>query len=101
MNNPITVLLIDDQSIITEAVQQMLASETGVTFHYCSDPTQAIRADKECHPTVILRRINQVLWQLAINFGTNPRTTQPPRRLSDPLFRSRDRQRSDRSDFGL
>ena len=52
---PIRVLLIDDQAIIAEAVRRMLASETDILFHYCSDPTAAIRTATELEPTVILQ----------------------------------------------
>jgi len=55
MDDPITVLLIDDQSIIGEAVRRMLASEQDMVFHYCSDPIQAIKVAKACQPTVILQ----------------------------------------------
>ncbi|MBD2090943.1 response regulator [Microcoleus sp. FACHB-1515] len=55
MNDPITVLLIDDQTIIAEAVQQMLSTETDIAFHYCDDPLQALKVAKFCQPTVILQ----------------------------------------------
>jgi len=55
MDDPITVLLIDDQSIIGEAVRRMLAPEQDIVFHYCSDPIQAIKVAKACQPTVILQ----------------------------------------------
>lgn len=55
MDDPISVLLIDDQSIIGEAVRRMLAAEEDIVFHYCSDPIQALKVAKECHPTVILQ----------------------------------------------
>jgi class 3 adenylate cyclase/CheY-like chemotaxis protein len=55
MNDPIAVLLIDDQAIIAEAVQQMLATETDISFHYCADPLQAIKVAKAFQPTVILQ----------------------------------------------
>jgi len=55
MDDPITVLLIDDQSIIGEAVRRMLASEQDIVFHYCSDPIQALKVAKACQPTVILQ----------------------------------------------
>lgn len=55
MSDPITVLLIDDQAIIAEAVQQMLASETDIRFHYCNDPLQALKVAQSCQPTVILQ----------------------------------------------
>jgi sigma-B regulation protein RsbU (phosphoserine phosphatase) len=55
MTDPITVLLIDDQAIIGEAIRRMLAPESDITFHYCSDPTQALKIAKSCQPTVILQ----------------------------------------------
>ena len=54
MEDFISVLLIDDQSIIGEAVRRMLAAENDIVFHYCNDPTQALKVAKECHPTVKL-----------------------------------------------
>ena len=53
--DPITVLLIDDQPMIAEAVRRMLLPEQDITFHYCSDPTQALKVAKSCQPTVILQ----------------------------------------------
>ncbi|GAA6619038.1 response regulator [Scytonema sp. NUACC26] len=55
MDEQITVLLIDDQSIIGEAISRMLAPEKDIVFHYCNDPTQAIKVAKDCQPTVILQ----------------------------------------------
>ena len=55
MDDPITVLLIDDQSIIGEAVRRLVAPEQDIAFHYCSDPIQAFIVAKACHPTVILQ----------------------------------------------
>lgn len=51
----VTVLLIDDQEMIGEAVRRMLASEKDVVFHYCSDPAQAINKALEVEPTVIVQ----------------------------------------------
>ncbi len=53
--DPITVLLIDDQPMIAEAVRRMLLPEQDITFHYCSDPTQALKVAKSCQPTIILQ----------------------------------------------
>jgi len=55
MDDSITVLLIDDQSMIAEAVRRMLEAVPDITFHYCSDPTQALKIARECQPTVILQ----------------------------------------------
>jgi class 3 adenylate cyclase len=51
----ITVLLVDDQAMVGEAVRRMLAGEDDITLHYCQDPTQAIRIAAEIAPTVILQ----------------------------------------------
>ena len=50
-----TVLLVDDQAIIGQAVQKMLSGETDIDFHYCQDPTQAIKIANHISPTVILQ----------------------------------------------
>src|SRR5882757_2679781 len=51
----ITVLLIDDQPMIGEAVRRMLASEQDVIFHYCKDATRAVEEAIKVSPTVILQ----------------------------------------------
>jgi two-component system, NtrC family, sensor kinase len=51
----ITVLLIDDQVIVSEVLRRSLALEQDITFHYCSDPTQAIQTALAIQPTVILQ----------------------------------------------
>ena len=51
----VNVLLVDDQAMIGEAVRRMLAPETDVRFHYCSDPTQAIAMAGTVKPTIILQ----------------------------------------------
>lgn len=50
-----SVLLVDDQPIIGEAVRRMLAGEEGVAFHYCRDPAAALERAAEVCPTVILQ----------------------------------------------
>lgn len=52
---PITVLLIDDQAIIGETVRRMIADVPGLTFHFCSDPKEALSQAIETRPTVILQ----------------------------------------------
>lgn len=52
---PVTVLLIDDQVIIAEAVRRMLADQKDIRFHYCNDPTNAIQIAADVKPTVILQ----------------------------------------------
>ena len=51
----VTVLLVDDQPIVAEAVRRMLAPESDIAFHYCQDPTQAIAQANALGPTVILQ----------------------------------------------
>lgn len=51
----ITVLLVDDQAIVGEAVRRMLASEQDIVFHFCSDPAKAIEQANALEPTVILQ----------------------------------------------
>ena len=51
----VSVLLVDDQPIIGEAVRRMLAGEPDITFHYCKDAARAIERAIEVQPTVILQ----------------------------------------------
>jgi sigma-B regulation protein RsbU (phosphoserine phosphatase) len=51
----ITVLLVDDQPFIGEAVRRMLASSTDIDFHFCADPKAALQRAEEVAPTVILQ----------------------------------------------
>ena len=52
---PIRVLLVDDQSMVGEAVRRMLANEPDIEFHYCGEPERAIPCAEEIQPTVILQ----------------------------------------------
>jgi len=49
-----TVLLIDDQAMIGEAVRRMLAGETSIDYHYWGDPTTALQQAERVAPTVVL-----------------------------------------------
>jgi sigma-B regulation protein RsbU (phosphoserine phosphatase) len=51
----VTVLLIDDQPMIGEAVRRMLAGEPDIVFYYCRDATKAIEEAATVKPTVILQ----------------------------------------------
>ncbi len=51
----VTVLLIDDQPIIGEAVRRMLAGEADIVFHHCKDATKAVEEAARIQPTVILQ----------------------------------------------
>lgn len=54
-NSSITVLLIDDQAMVGEAVRRMLMDESDIDFHFCSNPEEAIPKAETIHPTVILQ----------------------------------------------
>lgn len=51
----ITVLLVDDQPMIGEAVRRMLATEEDIEFHYCQDAGLAVKTAVRISPTVILQ----------------------------------------------
>lgn len=51
----ITVMLVDDQAIIGEAVKRMLADEKDLDFHFCQEPSKAIETANKLKPTVILQ----------------------------------------------
>jgi sigma-B regulation protein RsbU (phosphoserine phosphatase) len=53
--HPVTVLLVDDQAIVGEAVRRMLEPEADIRFHFCADPAKAIPTANELGPTVILQ----------------------------------------------
>lgn len=77
----IIVLLVDDQLIIGEAVRRMLAGESDILFHFCSDPTQAQQKAEELKPTLILQDL--VMPQidgltLVKNYRSNPTTKDIP-----------------------
>jgi two-component system, NtrC family, sensor kinase len=77
----ITVLLIDDQMIVSEVVRRSLALEQDISFHYCSDPTQAIQMALEIKPTVILQDLvmPEVDGLMLLRwFRQNPATQQIP-----------------------
>ncbi len=49
----ISVLLIDDQSMVAEILQRNLSKEADIDFHYCNDPTLAITTAIDIAPTII------------------------------------------------
>jgi len=51
----ISVLLVDDQPMIAEAIRQLLRGEAGIVLHHCVDPTQALAMAADVQPTVILQ----------------------------------------------
>jgi PleD family two-component response regulator len=51
----VTVLLVDDQPMVAEAVRRMLANEDDIQFHCCQYPQEAIPQANQLGPTVILQ----------------------------------------------
>jgi sigma-B regulation protein RsbU (phosphoserine phosphatase) len=51
----VTVLLVDDQPMIGEAVRRMLAGEPDIVFNYCRDAAKALDEADRVKPTVILQ----------------------------------------------
>ena len=51
----ITVLLVDDQRIVGEAVRRILAGAEDIEFHHCSDANKALETAEALSPTIILQ----------------------------------------------
>lgn len=78
---PLSVLLIDDQIIIAEAIRRMIADEKDIYFHYCSDPFMAAEKVAEVKPTVILQDLVMPNFDgllLVKYFKSNPATKDIP-----------------------
>jgi signal transduction histidine kinase len=52
---PISVLLVDDQAMVGEAVRRTLATQADIKFHFCPDPAKVMEAIARVKPTVILQ----------------------------------------------
>ena len=77
----VTVLLIDDQPIIGEAVRRMLVGEPDVVFHYCKDAIKAVETAEKVGPTVILQDLVMPDIDgltLVKTFRDNPATAETP-----------------------
>jgi sigma-B regulation protein RsbU (phosphoserine phosphatase) len=80
-SHPITVLLIDDQAIVGEAIRRMLDGESDVQYHFCNDPTKAIEQANAIGPTVILQDLVMPEIDgltLVKFFRANPKTRDVP-----------------------
>jgi signal transduction histidine kinase len=78
---PVTVLLVDDQAMIGEAVRRQLANLPNIDFHYCSDPAAAIQMAEKIKPTVVLQDLVMPGidgLSLVRQFRTNPQTKDTP-----------------------
>jgi signal transduction histidine kinase/HPt (histidine-containing phosphotransfer) domain-containing protein len=51
----VMVLLVDDQTMICEAVRRALAGEPDIDFHFCADAREAMGVALQIKPTVILQ----------------------------------------------
>jgi two-component system chemotaxis family response regulator WspR len=51
----VTVLLVDDQLIIVEAIRRMLAGQADIELHYVTDAGKALEKARELRPTVIVQ----------------------------------------------
>ena len=77
----VTVLLVDDQPIIGEAVRRMLAGESDIVFHYCKDAARAVEEAAKVGPTVILQDLVMPDIDgltLVKTFRENPATREIP-----------------------
>lgn len=77
----ITVLLIDDQTIVGEMVRRMLAGEADITLHFESNPARAMARAEQVQPTVILQDLVMPDVDgitLARQFRTAPATKDIP-----------------------
>ncbi len=77
----LSVLLIDDQPSIGYTVQHMLSTEPDIDFHYCQDPTQAVKLANQIRPTIILQDLLMPEMDgltLARYFRANPATREVP-----------------------
>ena len=54
-SSPAMILLVDDQTIIGEAIRRILQSQPGFDFHYCAEAALAVSTAKKLCPSVILQ----------------------------------------------
>lgn len=77
----LSVLLVDDQELVAEQIRELLSDQPDLKFHYCSDPTKAIKMAEEVRPTVILQDLfmPDVEGLLLVRyFKANPATRDIP-----------------------
>ena len=53
--HPISVLLVDDQAMVGEAVRRKLATQADIRFHFCADTAKVMETIERVKPTVILQ----------------------------------------------
>lgn len=75
------VLLVDDQTIVAEAVHRALADLDDIDFHYCAQSSEALDLAIRIKPTVILQDLvmpNMGGLDLLQLYRTNPATQDVP-----------------------
>ena len=89
------VLLVDDQAMVAEDIRRMLADESDIEFHYCSNPRKAINTATEINASLILLELDLKAIDgktLMRFFRANPSTREIPVILlsfkDDPKIRS-------------
>src|ERR1700733_1843639 len=89
------VLLVDDQFIIGQTMNEMLASAPDIHLHFCQDPLSAMALAEQLAPTVILQDLKMPLidgLSLLKQFRANPRTNEIPiiilSNKSEPLVKA-------------
>jgi two-component system chemotaxis family response regulator WspR len=77
----VTVLLIDDQVIIAEALRRMVGEQEDIEFHYVSDAESALQTAIELQPTVILQDLVMPLvdgYEMVRRLRAHPATHDVP-----------------------
>jgi signal transduction histidine kinase/HPt (histidine-containing phosphotransfer) domain-containing protein/BarA-like signal transduction histidine kinase len=77
----VVVLLVDDQTMVCEAVRRALANQTDMDFHYCDDSSEALTVANQIKPTVILQDLVMPGLDgltLVSQFRANPTTRDTP-----------------------
>jgi signal transduction histidine kinase/HPt (histidine-containing phosphotransfer) domain-containing protein len=77
----VMVLLVDDQVMVAEAIRRCLANQPNIDFHYCIDPSEAVRLANQIKPTVILQDLVMPGVDgltLVRQFRANPGTQETP-----------------------
>ncbi len=77
----ISVLLVDDQTMVCEAVRRCLSGESDMDFHYCAKADEAILVANQVKPTVILQDLvmpGMHGLSLVSQFRVNPATRDVP-----------------------
>jgi CheY-like chemotaxis protein/nitrogen-specific signal transduction histidine kinase/HPt (histidine-containing phosphotransfer) domain-containing protein len=75
------VLLVDDQSMVCEAIRHALANQPDIDIHYCADPREALGIADRIRPTVILQDLvmpGMDGLSLVEAFRANPATKDVP-----------------------